>query len=65
MKITVVHGDTVIKISGKKSLKKTKKAVKDIFNALPSEIPQEEEPKNQIGFTLSTYTEKAEGLDEL
>lgn len=59
MKLTVIHGETVIKISGKQSLKKMKEAVRDIIGYLPeAEVVEEEEP-NPIGFTLGASMERA------
>lgn len=63
MKITIVHGDTQIQISGKHSLKKMKKAVKDIFDSLPvHNIEEEEEEHTPIGFSISATTERSDPL---
>lgn len=64
MKITVVHGETQIQISGKHSMKKMKRAVKDILSALPQVELEEEEKPNQIGFTVDAITERAEELQQ-
>lgn len=61
MKITIVHGDTQIQISGKHSLKKMKKAVKDIFDCLPANsVVEEEEEHTTIGFSVSATAERAD-----
>lgn len=55
MKITIVHGDTQVQISGTKSLKKMKKAVKDIFEFLPqAEMEEAEEPIESVRFLYET-----------
>lgn len=59
MKITIVHGDTQVQISGTKSLKKMKKAVKDIFEFLPQAEMEEAEEPNPIGFSLGASIERA------
>ncbi len=63
MKITVMHGETTIQISGKQSLKKMKKAVKDILVALPDAVAEEEEEPNPIGFSLGATVERAETIE--
>lgn len=63
MKITVMHGETTIQISGKQSLKKMKKAVKDILVALPAAAVEEEEEPNPIGFSVGATVERAETID--
>lgn len=59
MKLTVVHNDTQIQISGVKSLKKAKKAVKDILRYLPEAESIEHEEPNPIGFSLGATVERA------
>lgn len=63
MKITVVHGDTQIQISGSKSLKKMKRAVQDIFDVLPGVAAESEPEPNPIGFSVSAQVEKASELE--
>jgi TATA-box binding protein (TBP) (component of TFIID and TFIIIB) len=60
MKITVVHGDTQVQISGAKSLKKAKSAVKDIFKSLPSVEVEENGEPNPIGFSVTASVERAD-----
>lgn len=60
MKLTVIHNDTQIQISGVKSLKKAKKTVKELFKHLPTGELAEEESSNPIGFTLGASIERAE-----
>jgi len=60
MKITVIYGETQIHISGKKSLKKMKKAVEDIVSFLPPQVHHlETEESNPIGFTVGATLERA------
>lgn len=63
MHITVIHGDTTIQISGKHKLKKMKKAVKDIFSYLPSEIVEEEPEPTPLGFAVTAQVEKSSELE--
>lgn len=63
MKITVVHGETTIQISGKHGLKKMKKAVKDIIKSLPDQPVEEEPEPNPIGFSLGATVERAETIE--
>lgn len=62
MKLTVIHNDTQIQISGVKSLKKAKKAVKEILKQLPDVQVEEEEAPNPIGFSLGATIERAEEI---
>lgn len=66
MKITVMHGETTVQISGKDSLKNMKKAVKEILKVLPPEVhtlETEEEP-NPVGFVaLGSTMERADTLE--
>lgn len=62
MKITVIHGDTTIQISGKSSLKKMKKAALHIFNNLPAESEAVEEEPNPIGFSVGATVERSDAL---
>lgn len=63
MKITVMHGDTTIQISGKHSLKKMKKAIKDILKVLPAVEEEVEEEPNPIGFSLGATIERAPTIE--
>lgn len=61
MKIVVVHGDTQIQISGKQSMKKMKRAVKDILSSLPHEgVVEEDASSNPIGFVGHAQVEVAD-----
>jgi len=60
MKLTVIHNDTQIQISGVKSLKKAKKAVKDILKRLPEATTVQEEESNPIGFSVGASIERSE-----
>lgn len=62
MKLTVVHGETQIQISGKHSLKKMKNAVKDILKSLPAHETEKEEESNPIGFSMGATIERSDPI---